>query len=392
MNQLANLAQTLVHHHYETQRGLLKMITPGNYEPTDKQLELFDQSWIPNYAYGRKTIHSGTYKYSRNKALECDYIEANKTGRIQSLIVIDYDGITPAQWQAERVGMLEPSWVALNPYTNTGHITYALASPVPLTDASRRPPVNYLARIETGLLKILEGDPAYSKLLTKNPLRHPTVWGERRYQLKELATRLDELNALPRAGNPRRNVTTSAIGRNVALFDLTRTWGYSAVRRYYGAPYSEWRSAVFAHAWETNETVIANEFSRGGMSAQEIGHISNSVANWIWQKFDESAWIKRQTALGERSAAARKAKAAEWQAIAARGDQTPEQIAELAQIKPERVRRYLNEINGGHGSAIEARRARVQAARAAGYTLEQIAAVERTSLATIRRDLHALNT
>lgn len=105
--------------------------------------------------------------------------------------------------------------------------------------------------------------------------------GDAFYTLGELAAALDELKALPSAGTPTRNVQTSAVGRNVSLLDYTRRWAYKAVRRHFGGSYSDWETAVFAYAWEKNETLIANEFTKGPMAANEVTTITRSIARYV---------------------------------------------------------------------------------------------------------------
>lgn len=249
---------------------------------------LFPEAWL--HERPRVTDRKGnpTWRTSRSEALGMPYIEPNVSGIIQSLIITDRDK-PDADRIAGVLGLPDPSWVSINPHTTTGHIVYSLKDPVTLTDAARRPPVNFLARIEHGLATVLDGDPGYTGGLTKNPVHawHPTLWGpqEARYGLRELAAALDGLGALPKAGNPRRNVQRSAVGRNVALFDETRQWAYKAVERFWHGPAAEWSHAVRSHAWEVNETRIANDFTTGPLPWAEVGYLAASVRDWVWERF-----------------------------------------------------------------------------------------------------------
>lgn len=280
---------------------------------------LFPDVWL--HERPRVTDRKGnpTWRVPRAQALEYPYIEPNVTGILQSLVITDRDA-PDADRIADVLGLPTPSWVALNPHTTAGHIVYALKDPVPLTDAARRPPVNFLARVEHGLADVFDGDPGYSGNLTKNPHHHmhPTLWGDEtaRYGLRELAKALDDLGALPKAGDPRKRVTRSAVGRNVALFDDTRQWAYKAVRSYWGAPEREWGNAVFAKAYEWNETRIANDFTTGALPATEVGYIAKSVAAWIWERFTPEAYARKfsqiQAAKGRKGAAVTNAKRRIW--------------------------------------------------------------------------------
>lgn len=246
-------------------------------------------------------VKTGPYMHKRREeALKLAYIESNPLV-MRSLLITDRDA-AGADWQAGLVGLPEPSYVALNPHTTSGHIVYALKNPVCLTDAARRRPVNLLARIEHGMNTALDGDASYGGRITKNPLnpQHLTLWGEAVYSLHELAKALDEIKALPTAGNPRKTVQTSVVGRNVSLFDITRKWSYSAIRRHWHAPMSEWERAVRTHAQEVNETIVANDFTAGPLAFSEVHSVSRSIARWTWRNFTPEEFKRRQTSVGRK--------------------------------------------------------------------------------------------
>jgi hypothetical protein len=258
---------------------------------------LFPEAWL--HERPRVTDRKGnpTFRVSRADALGFPYVEPNVTGVIQSLVITDRDK-PDADRIAGILGLPEPSWIAVNPATTSGHIVYALKDPVPLTDAARRPPVNLLARIEHGLATVLDGDPGYTGGLTKNPVHpwHPTLWGpqEARYGLRELARALDGLGALPGPGKPRQRVQRSAVGRNVALFDDTRQWAYKAVRAHWGEKPTVWERVVRSQAWELNETRIANDFTTGPLSYPEVTYLAHSIATWVWARFTPEKFIQHQ--------------------------------------------------------------------------------------------------
>ena len=243
----------------------------------------FHEVWQPHRPLaGAKT--GPKRRMSRTKALDQSYIEANVTSVLQSLVIVDHDD-GEASRAAHELG-LPPSWVAATPDgSDHGHLVYALGGPVCLTDCARRPPVNYLARIEHGLNNLLGGDPAYAGTFTKNPHHqdHLTLWGPASavYGLHQLATALRELHALPAAGKPRRNVTTSSVGRNVALFDILRHYAYPR-RGNHTNPHT-WETHLHHYATEKNQTIIANEFTKGPLRDGELNAITRSVARWTWR-------------------------------------------------------------------------------------------------------------
>ena len=243
--------------------------------------------WLPRVplAGDVKGPRPSVYRRSRARALEYSHIEANPLA-VQSLIVTDHDG-SDADQIADLKGLPEPSYIALNPFTRSGHIVYALSAPVCLTDSARRGPMNLLARVEAGLCDVLSGDVGYSGRLTRNPWHQGSLplWGasEASYGLRELSSALSDLGALP-GYHPRATLTRSAIGRNCALFDLTRRWAYRAWRRHCEDP-TEWEAVVHAYAWDRNLSVIGDEFTRGPLDETEVLHLARSISRWTWRRF-----------------------------------------------------------------------------------------------------------
>ena len=266
----------------------------------DDQSERFAGTWLPRAPLASNHKQGPYYRHRRDEALGMAYIEANPLV-MQSLVVIDRDH-SDTDLAADLAGLPAPTYVATNPHTSTGHIVYGLSSPVCLTDAAHRRPINLLARVEQGLTTVLDGDPAYGGRITKNPLvaPHVTLWGGETYELRTLARALSDVGALPGTNNPRKTLNASALGRNVALFDLTRTWAYRAIRTHWDGPQGTWETDVFAHAWQHNETTIANDFTRGPLPYTEVHHLAQSIARWTWRNMTRDTFHARQRAVGQR--------------------------------------------------------------------------------------------
>ena len=265
----------------------------------------FADVWLPYRPLaGSKT--GPKRRMGRDQALQQSYIEANVTHVLRSLVVVDHDGGL-LDWVAK--DFLPPSWVAARQDSQDGHLVFALRDKVPLTDAARRPPVNLLARIEHGMNTVLGGDAAYAGQFTKNPHHqdHLTLWGpaEATYSLSELADALRDLKAMPPAGQPRRHVTTSDVGRNCALFDITRRWAYP--RRGDHTRPATWDEAVLEHALDRNTHLIAHEFTKGPLQDGEVAAIARSVSRWTWRNITRTraAWHADQ---GRRSGTIRREK------------------------------------------------------------------------------------
>lgn len=267
--------------------------------PTTEQLALFGASYRP-----RKPLcgpsKTGPYRRrERSAALSsAPYIETNPAC-IQSLIITDVDAGDVAGLP-QLVGLPPESWaVRTRNAVGSGHIGYALATPVVLTDAAHRRPINLLARVEWGIRDVLGGDTAYAGRIMKNPLSpgpfQDTLWPQDvifpTYALRELASSLADLGALPSPGDPRPR--QSGVGRNVDVFDRTRAWSYRAIKRYWGSDFGEWSEVVHAKA-----AILNFDLEREGrepLPDSEIWHLARSISKWVWQKFSPEAFSEIQT-------------------------------------------------------------------------------------------------
>ena len=262
-------------------------IEVDEWEPDADALPLdFERHWRPRRPYAGRAKSGGYYRTTRERALTLPYVESNPKA-LTSLVITDHDG-GRADEIAALCGLPQPSWVSLNRFTRDGHIGYALAQPVILTDAARRAPVNLLARIESGLNTALAGDVAYGRRFTKNPTHvdHMTLWGPEHavYSLKDLADPLDRLGALPKwngVRERREKLRTSGTGRNVDLFDLLRKWSYRHVRDHQSL--SAWTAVCHDYAWDRNVDIIATAYTQGAMLDGEVRQIARSVSAWTWR-------------------------------------------------------------------------------------------------------------
>lgn len=270
------------------------MATP----PTTDQLALFEASYRPQKPLCGPS-KTGPYKRrARAAALSsAPYIETNPAC-IQSLIVTDVDAGDVAGL-AQLVGLPPESWaVRTRNAVGSGHIGYALATPVVLTDAAHRRPINLLARVEWGVRDVLGGDAAYAGRIMKNPLSpgafQDTLWPQDvifpTYTLRELASSLADLGALPSPGDPRPRA--SGVGRNVDLFDRTRTWAYRAIKRYWSDGAATWGEVVHAKATTLNWDLERE--GREPLPDREILHLARSISKWTWQKFSPKAFSEIQ--------------------------------------------------------------------------------------------------
>lgn len=262
----------------------------------------FEEFWLPKRPLAGKTKHGGYYRTTRERALRMPYIESNPLC-MRSLVITDHDG-GRAEEIAGVCGLPVPSYIALNPFTKSGHIVYALEAPVCLTDAARRGPVNLLSRIEAGLNDVLDGDVAFGARTTKNPrhAEHLTLWGPSyaAYKLADLAGPLAELKALPKWSGTcerRKKLANSGTGRNVDLFDTTRRWSYR--RRGDFTELGVWEQTVHDHAWDRNIDTIGPAYSKGPLEDAEVFQLARSIARWTWRNIKRT-FSEEQARRGQR--------------------------------------------------------------------------------------------
>ena len=127
------------------------------------------------------------------------------------------------------------------------------------------------------------------------------------YNLRDLATPLEALGALPAWDDPRPR-KSSGIGRNVDIFDRTRSWGYRAIRRYWTDDPETWAQIVEARATMLNHA-LENE-NRQPLPTMEIHHVSRSIAKWIWKRFTPETFSKIQSTRAKISGPTRQKKSA----------------------------------------------------------------------------------
>jgi len=236
----------------------------------------------PHRPYCTDRLDQGLKVRPLRYAMAYRYLQANSPSQVWTLVVdIDRDIAAQVSGQDWTLGGPEANAIVLNPQNGHGHALVYLAAGVTRTSAARLAPLRYLAAIERGLCLAYGGDPAYSGLITKNPIskvwqtveRHGKLW-----TLGELAAVLDlkASNAKTFSSAPEEAYGT---GRNVTLFHETRFWAYSAIREFWapnGLP--RWQKAVLERLEGLNARFPAP------LPYSEIKAIAKSIATWTWRK------------------------------------------------------------------------------------------------------------
>ena len=111
--------------------------------------------------------------------------------------------------------------------TGHAHVVYPLAHPVLEHPESNPAPLRYLRDIEKKLLAALDGDPAYSGALARNPLTKPQ-WQTQTLWFRQHPWGLAELDEaasvqLPPGWTP-ATAAPGGVGRNCEMFEGLMTW------------------------------------------------------------------------------------------------------------------------------------------------------------------------
>ncbi|MHB8370913.1 MAG: replication initiation protein [Leptospirales bacterium] len=230
---------------------------------------------LPRKPYCSDDLGYGTVIRSKSAAIKKKYIQINDPAFVRCL-VFDVDWEWGA-WMWESAGLPVPGWTTINRENGHSHIVYPLKSPVCRTDAARVKPLRFLAGIEFSFGRMLEADPGYSGLLTKNPL-HP-FWGLNVFNSNaafDLGTLADWID-LP-SSHQNKNSKPAGLGRNCTLFEEVRHWAYRSIREYWGPSGAElWHIAVL------NECRKRNVFSVP-LSESEVRATAKSIASWTWKR------------------------------------------------------------------------------------------------------------
>jgi Replicase family/Primase C terminal 1 (PriCT-1) len=246
---------------------------------SDLQTELFAPDLWPRTMLCTDDYAYGSYRRRQSQALKRAYIQPNLPFmRFRMVYDIDRPGGGMA-W--EDVGLPPPTWAAVNPENAHAHLVYGIAAPVYTCEAKNQRPLRYLHAIESGFKELLDADQWYTGNLTKNPLHRDwrTLWGPvKSFDLGFLAEFVDLKRHSPR---PDVKVSEVGVGRNVTLFNFTRSWAYRAVRKY--ERYEPWHEAVLQRCLARNGDFLEP------MNYNEVKAIARSIAKWVWSRFDLAA-------------------------------------------------------------------------------------------------------
>lgn len=283
--------------------------------------QVWEQQWLPLWPLASDDLRQGIYRMSRESALGLRYIEANPHA-LSNLLVVDIDhedAALRAMW--ERSAWI-PNAVVENPENGHAHAVWALREAVTRTEYARRAPLAFAAAVTEGLRRSVDGDQAYSGLITKNPIHEDweAHWlTDHLYELDELREHLDGSGFMPPASWTRtRRKKPVGLGRNCDIFESARTWAYREVRKHWGDS-TGLHNSITSHVHELNA-----EYAEP-LRHSEAKAIAESIWRWVTTKSRmwrdgaavyEATFTLIQHHRNAKSVAARRAAAAElWSTL-----------------------------------------------------------------------------
>lgn len=226
----------------------------------------------------------------RQTAVKMRYIQHNPPS-MTHFICLDIDHKHGAmRWAEEHLP--PPRWTSQNPSNGHAHIVYELKTPVCTSEHGSRKALDYLAKIQAGLVRETRADTGYTNFITKNPMHEhwrTEVWTKEAYELNYLAEFVDL--------RPLTNIEKEyGLGRNCSLFDTVRHWAYSAIREHRGKTWDQWYNSVLKHAQSVNMM-----FSEP-LPYSEIKATAKSIAKFCWKRdgYHYNEFIYRQALKGSK--------------------------------------------------------------------------------------------
>ena len=205
-------------------------------------------------------------------------------------VVVDVDDPGKLQNVLAEGDSLLPNWCVYNRKTGHAHVVYPLAHPVLEHPESNPAPLLYLADIEKKLIAALDGDPAYSGALARNPLTKPqwqtqTLWFRQHpWELSELDEAAD--SALPDGWTP-ATAAPGGVGRNCEMFEGLMTWA--------GRPANRFESILVQAHGVNAEFATPLPFHELKATAKSV---SKYRRRWESRGWHSPRWIQKQVYRG----------------------------------------------------------------------------------------------
>ena len=271
-------------------------------------------------------------------AVKYAYIQYNPIHRAYWL-VYDLDYAPNCYWPDEH-HIPTPNMTVMNPRNGHQHLFYQIDPAVYTLRQARQKPLRLAADVDRGLTIMLDADPSYGKLITKNPCHKswiPYIYHEKKWDLTELIGWIpDKIKKAKVIKKPRGEF---GLGRNCTVFDKSRFYAYNAWQRQGFCDYSSLLDDVYEYA-----TGINYDFSPP-LQNREINCIVRSICKWTSRYLTPDGFYKWGDMGRKKSIFVRQrksqARADEAKALYASG-KTQRQIATILNISVGAVNKYVN--------------------------------------------------
>lgn len=247
---------------------------------------------LPSWLHASKGKATAYCQLDRETALCLPYIQHN-TKKLVIGLTVDIDQPDAAERFLDSAGyhFPLPNFYIITPENGHLQARFLLAAPVSKSPTSRAHPLKYLAAIQYGINQLVDGDPAYTNYIMKNPL-HPqwepsTTWIHgTAFTLEQLARNLPKTGkgALPlpaTAKNPdtkKRSLPNES--RNCWLFDESRFYSYRTVQAYREQQdYSGFSQCIREYIDRKNSEL------QHALPERDLRTIHKSVTGWTWEKY-----------------------------------------------------------------------------------------------------------
>jgi hypothetical protein len=207
----------------------------------------------------------------KDQAVKDAYIQPNPITRAYWM-VFDIDSGESRYWPDEW-HIPTPNMEARNPANNHQHLFYMIDPAVYTLRQARRKPLELAADVDKGLTRVLNADPGYGKLISKNPLSDRWtvyIWHEKAWGLTEL---LDYIPDTIKSWKPKPKEVIG-LGRNCTVFEEARFYAYAEWKRLKFDDQSRLMEAVF------NFSMNINLSFNIPMLDKEVLCIARSISKW----------------------------------------------------------------------------------------------------------------
>lgn len=256
---------------------------------------------FPWHCFATDDLNYGLHFMEADQAIKRAIVQHNSRASV-AYIAFDIDSPTSStDWIDNPIP--EPNIVVCNPINGHAHFLYALETPVHNYIGASEKAIRYLAAVDLGMTFLLQADPGYAKLLSKNPFNKRWIAFTPRqaaYTLEELAGYCDLKGLTDR----RRKIDPVGYGRNCYLFEGLRKWAYRERR----SPQPYLSQDMFFEAVKWRGLAMNADF-KTPLPNSEVRSAAKSISKWVWRKMSDKGFKEWGDRRREKSIRTKKSRA-----------------------------------------------------------------------------------